>query len=210
MEVVRIENTYRRANSYIIDSGSESVLLVDLGGPSVDLLADWLHKKSKKVGALLLTHEHADHCIGLLQRDLIGGFKIYCSQYCGANISNPKRNFSEYSSAIPILDSDLSFYTVHDRQTLDITGVEVMALSTPGHSPGCTSFAIGRHLFTGDSLIPGIPIVTQLPGGNKETSKISKAKIEDEINPNTLICPGHGPIVSGKSYFSGAYSLDWV
>lgn len=42
---------------------------------------------------------------------------------------------------------------VEDGETLEVDGISVHAVSTPGHTPGSTSWLVeGRHLFVGDAL----------------------------------------------------------
>ena len=42
---------------------------------------------------------------------------------------------------------------VEDGETLEVDGISVYAVSTPGHTPGSTSWLVeGRHLFVGDAL----------------------------------------------------------
>ena len=67
-------------------------------------------------------------------------------------------------------------------------------LETPGHNWGCLTYKIENYLFTGDSYIPNVKVVTKLKGGDRDASKKSLQKIMDNISENTIICPGHGEI----------------
>ena len=49
---------------------------------------------------------------------------------------------------------------------------------------------MGEYLFTGDSYISGIKVVTNLPGGNKELAAQSLEKIL-ELAKGKILCPGH-------------------
>jgi glyoxylase-like metal-dependent hydrolase (beta-lactamase superfamily II) len=74
------------------------------------------------------------------------------------------------------------------------TDCYIKVLETAGHNKGCLSFIIKEGIFTGDSLIPGIPVVTKLKSGNKEDAIKSILKIQKLLGVNQIIFPGHGPI----------------
>lgn len=67
-------------------------------------------------------------------------------------------------------------------------------LETKGHNEGSLSFAIKEGIFTGDALIPGIPVVAKLKSGNKEHAKKSVQIIYQSLESEQNIYPGHGPI----------------
>ncbi len=70
-------------------------------------------------------------------------------------------------------------------------GVKLKVYATPGHHPSCLTFFVENYLFTGDSYIPGVKVVTNLPGGNKKKAQESVKKII-ELAEGKIICPGHG------------------
>ena|SRR5919198_5431617 len=83
-------------------------------------------------------------------------------------------------------------FTIEDGQTLPFGGQALQAIHTPGHTPGSTSFLIGPHLFTGDTLFPGGP-------GNTQRDPQRFARIIDsirqrlfELPDETVVYPGHG------------------
>ena len=53
-------------------------------------------------------------------------------------------------------------------------------------------------MFTGDSYIPNVEVVTKLKGGNKEESKKSLEKIKKLMEEGTIVCAGHGEVKSGE------------
>ena len=76
-------------------------------------------------------------------------------------------------------------------ETFDQKG-HISVLETPGHDWSCLSYGIENYLFTGDSFIPKVKVVTKLRGGNRAASKESLRKILNHSDENTIICPGHG------------------
>jgi hypothetical protein len=67
---------------------------------------------------------------------------------------------------------------------------------------GCLTYKIGNYLFTGDSFIPNVPVVTKLKGGNKLVNIDSLIIIHSYINENTVVCSGHGRIFTGHELTS--------
>lgn len=62
---------------------------------------------------------------------------------------------------------------------------------TPGHCPSCLTYSVGQYLFTGDSYIPGMAIVTNLPKGDKLLAQSSLERIM-ALAEGKSICAGHG------------------
>ena len=74
-------------------------------------------------------------------------------------------------------------------------GVDMEFIETPGHHPSCVCFKAGNYLYTGDSFMPGVPVVTKLKGGNRVQAAESEERIVSLIEENTILCPGHGEII---------------
>lgn len=64
----------------------------------------------------------------------------------------------------------------------------VSIIPTPGHNPSCLTFMIDQMIFSGDSYIPGVKTVTNLPGGNRAQAEESIRKI---LSFGGTIYPGH-------------------
>ena len=82
---------------------------------------------------------------------------------------------------------------------LDINGIELSIMHTPGHSPGSISIyqPENRYLFTGDLIFQEGVGRTDLPGGDGNLLKASIQRLMD-LDVEYLL-PGHGEIVSGKA-----------
>lgn len=198
--ITAIVNDYRLANTYIVELEDKQVALIDLGGPSVDKLLKWLVSNNKEIAAAFLTHEHADHCVGLLQKKRLGDFPIYCSAQCGINIADKRLNFSLYSDEIETFEAIIGYTPVEDFEAIEIAGHLFKIFHTPGHSPGSICIQLdGERLFSGDTMLKGVKTLLTLPSSNKEDFKISMDKIQKHLNPGQLIYPGHGD----SFHFSG-------
>ena len=63
-------------------------------------------------------------------------------------------------------------------------------MATPGHCPSCLTFYTKNYVFTGDSYIPEVPVVTKLPKGNRALAEVSKEKIL-KLSEDRKIMAGH-------------------
>jgi glyoxylase-like metal-dependent hydrolase (beta-lactamase superfamily II) len=178
----------------------DEIFLVDIG---------WLDPVLKKmtdkqfISGVFLTHAHYDHIIDI--NKLIQNFPeciIYCSEYTSQCLYSEKLNLSFYHQD-PIMLQKGTIKTVRHLDCINIfNDIEVMVFETPGHNPGCISYQIGNYLFTGDSYIPGYPVVTKLKGGSKLESENSLKLIRSLLSHESVICPGHFNMVDYNEFAS--------
>jgi len=84
-----------------------------------------------------------------------------------------------------------SVHVVQDNEKLRLSNdLTAIAVFTPGHSPACISWQVGDVLFTGDSYIPGIKTVTNVPHADKVLAAQSEKLIRDMAQTCTIY-PGH-------------------
>jgi hydroxyacylglutathione hydrolase len=190
MIVQQIVHPSFTSNTYIISNPIEDyVWLVDIGNFEgvMEQIAD-----NKRINGVFLTHYHYDHIYGI--NKLVNKFpncQIYASPHTIEGLYSAKMNLSFYHETPIIFEGDkYSFLKENDKLNL-FPNICLEVIETPGHNSGCLSFKVGDYLFTGDSYIPDIDVVTKLKGGNKDESKISLEKIKSKITPQTIICPGH-------------------
>jgi hydroxyacylglutathione hydrolase len=83
--------------------------------------------------------------------------------------------------------------TVAGDETLELAGLELDVIFTPGHSPGHVTYSVrdGEALFSGDVLFQGSVGRVDLPGGDWTTLLESIRKLVDEHPPQTAVYPGH-------------------
>lgn len=79
-----------------------------------------------------------------------------------------------------------------DGQFLEIEGISITIIETPGHSGGSVSLLVDGKLFTGDLLFSGSVGRMDLPGGSFEALSDSLRKISS-LPKETEVYPGHGP-----------------
>jgi len=159
-------------NSYIISDSRDigSVIVVDapLGSEStVQAIGD------REVEALLFTHHHGDHWQGFETLRAITS----APAYAGATEIN--------------LDPDKQIRPIAEGQIFKLGENKIIAMHTPGHTPGSTCFLVGGAVLTGDVLFPGGPGLT---GSNEDllTSVKSITSRLHPLAPQTVVLPGHG------------------
>jgi len=93
------------------------------------------------------------------------------------------------ASMLPAYD-----FVIDDDTDLSIGRLRLRTIHTPGHTPGSTCFELVGHpvLFSGDTLFPGGPGTTALPGGDFGAIIESIDRRLMTLPPATLVFPGHG------------------
>lgn len=166
--------------------------LVDCGDvhPLVDSISS-LVGNSFVIKGVLLTHAHYDHIYGLPRlKELFPDVRVYTNEVGKEMLGSDKLNMSKYHQDPIVIDSE-NVALCEDGFEIDLfAGAKAKVHYTPGHNDSCMTFGIGDYLFTGDSYIPGIKVVTNLPGGNKVLALESLKRIK-KLAEGKIICPGH-------------------
>lgn len=197
VEVNHIVNSVYSSRTYILsEPGGTGFWLVDCGDmpPLVDMISS-LGGGSFRIKGVLLTHAHYDHMYGLPR--LIEKFQdvlVYTNEIGRKMLGSEKLNMSKYHEDPIVVDAD-NVVVCEDGSEIELfEGVIAKVYATPGHNGSCLTYEVGEYLFTGDSYIPGIKVVTNLPGGNKELAAQSLETIF-ELAEGKILCPGH--VVTG-------------
>jgi glyoxylase-like metal-dependent hydrolase (beta-lactamase superfamily II) len=85
-------------------------------------------------------------------------------------------------------------FTIPDDDKIAVGDLRLRTIHTPGHTAGSTCFLLEGHpvIFSGDTLFPGGPGNTSLPGGNFDRIIESIDRRLFTLPSELLVLPGHG------------------
>ena len=175
---------YGSANVYLVgNDDTKEALIIDPAAFTIGLL-QFIEEKGYDVKAVLITHKHTHHVAGLGTL-----LKIYDARVYSSNAE---------VSGVPCS-------VVHDGDEFSACGMDITALSVPGHSADSLVFRIGKLLFTGDALYAGLI--------GKPLSQYNHGLLTDQLSRKLLnqaddcvILPAHGPpssVAAEKHYNLG-------
>ena len=182
-------------NCYVLRSSGEAkdCLVIDAGFDS-EQLVDFLHEQKLNPVALVLTHGHIDHIAGVnALRDKFPDMKVYIHQLDAEMLEEPLSNLSAMTGAAFVADP--ADVTMDDLDVIEIAGIKLQVLLTPGHTPGGISLYSAEYgvVFSGDALFADSVGRTDFPGGSM-TQLVSGIKEKLFTLPDeTKVYPGHGP-----------------
>ena len=190
LRVTTFVNGKWRQNCYLISNAQGEALIIDPGSDPeaiVELITDLVVRPV----AILNTHAHYDH-IGAIS-DLMQRYQIpFFLHGDDAKLLKQANLYkilfeTKNSIAIPPFGEDFAKWP----EDLRMAGFSVRVIHTPGHTAGGVCLLIGSNLFSGDTLMPGGPGRTDLPGGDKVKLKDSLQKLR-ELPEDFLVYSGHG------------------
>lgn len=158
--VLRFDFGFLSSNAYAIIPDSYRAMLVDPGMVDAQALIRWFEAEGLSIAGVILTHEHADHCIAVNELYQSQEFIFFCSEDCLHNIACSRQNFSSYHETIDDFTIDIPAKVVIDSEYIVFSGISFQAILTPGHSPGGICVSMNNCLFTGDTILNGISSVT--------------------------------------------------
>lgn len=184
-------------NCFLV-KGRDKIALVDSGTkPNVGGLLSGLERLGimpGQVSFVLHTHGHADH-IGLdgLFPDAVIG--MHADDAKKINAGNAVFACAQFFSGT-ILPKVSLFLA--DRQEIDLGGLKLVVLHTPGHTSGSVCFLLEPEmlLFSGDTLFVDGFGRTDLPSGNAKKLVESLKKLQKM--PFKALFPGHGQFLLGR------------
>jgi glyoxylase-like metal-dependent hydrolase (beta-lactamase superfamily II) len=171
--------------------GADTALIVDPGDEPQKLLGALESLRIATLDAILITHTHFDHVGAVAPVARATNAPVYCPELEKGVLANimdyvPWPGFGPFES----YDAD---HTVAGGEQLNLAGLTLDVLFTPGHSPGHVTYAIADHeaLFSGDVLFQGSVGRVDLPGGDWPTLLGSIESLVNAYPPETTVYPGH-------------------
>ena len=170
--------------------GADRALIVDPGDEADRILAA-VDELGVGVDAILLTHTHFDHVGAVAPVARATGAPVYCPELETFVLADINR-FVPFAGFGPFEDYDAD-ETVAGGERLQLAGMDIEVLHTPGHSPGHVTYAIEEEgaLFSGDVLFQGSVGRVDLPGGDWDTLLASLGTLVDRFDEETTVYPGH-------------------
>lgn len=171
-------------NCYILtDETTMKSAVIDPGGDS-NMILDYLERNHMECVAVLLTHGHMDHTMGVenILRDT--GVPVYVHRLDWAP---PKTGKLDYRFIEPV-NVDCRFYEEGD--VVPVGNLQVKVLHTPGHTPGGVTLLCEKAMFSGDTLFRGSCGRVDLEGGDASTELASLKRLA-EIPGDYEVYPGH-------------------
>ena len=166
---------------------------------AADEVIDFVKAQELDVEWILETHVHADHLTAApyLQEKLGGIIGI------GGVVKEVQSTFKKvFNCGDEVADDGSQFqHLFQDGETVEVGGMTIEVMATPGHTPACIIYKIGDAVFVGDTLfMPDFGTARcDFPGGDARTLYRSIQKIFS-YPPETrlFMCHDYGP--NGRDY----------
>lgn len=193
LQVSHVINEVLASRTYILSmEGVPHFWLVDCGDvqPLLERIVA-IGGERFVVKGVLLTHVHYDHIYGLpLMTKLFPSLRVYTNKAGCEALSNERLNMSKYHCD-PVCYEGPNVVVCGEGAEIELfEGVSAKVYEVPGHNPSCLCFEVGKYLFSGDAWIPGMKVVTTLPGADKQLASLSQDRIQ-ALAQGKVVCPGH-------------------
>ncbi|MFQ5967204.1 MAG: MBL fold metallo-hydrolase [Acidimicrobiia bacterium] len=186
---------FAQTNAYVVaaEHGGPAVLID--APPDPDSLLEQLKKHDLAAVALLITHGHVDHVGGAGQVVRQAEIRAYVHPADDFLTLDPDTQLRGLFGMLPPGDyaPPARFESLADGQRLELAGLTIDVIHTPGHTPGHCCFLTEGTLFSGDQLFAGSIGRTDLPGGDYGALMDSMARKILPLADELIVLPGHGP-----------------
>ncbi len=183
-------------NCYIIgDEESGAGALIDPGDEAARI-ALAVEQTKLDVEKIIITHAHIDH-VGAVAT-LVDEYACPVLMHAEAEpmlkqLPTQAMMMGMRFGKVPKVDG-----YIEDEEVLEVGGLRLRSLYTPGHAPGHLSFYLEDEtlVFSGDALFAGSVGRVDLPGGSMEVLLRSIGQRLLTLPDETQVCSGHGPQTS--------------
>jgi hydroxyacylglutathione hydrolase len=178
-------------NCFIVrHKDAPTAVIVDPGDEAERILEAVERLGIETVEAILITHTHFDHVGAVAPVARVTDAPVYCPELETDVLANLNDYTWQGFGPFESYDAD---HTVAGGETLELAGLTIDVIFTPGHSPGHVTYALADHeaLFSGDVLFQGSVGRVDLPGGDWPTLLQSIESLVSTYPAETTVYPGH-------------------
>lgn len=180
-----------QTNCYIISNEDTKEAVVFDPGDFPEKVEQYLKDNDLTCKAILLTHGHFDHILGV--HDLVERIngKVYAQENEARLLQEPELNSSARVGRPCSLTPDV---LLKDQEEISLAGFTIRVIHTPGHTAGgaCYYFPELEILISGDTLFRGDIGRSDLPTGNGQQLVESIQQKLMILSDNVKVYPGHG------------------
>ncbi len=167
------------ANAYLVTTGGNRAVLFDAGASHAELHRAW-PRQIEQLEAVFVTHYEAEH---------IGGLEVVMQETGLPHFYGPPNGRWKNCSGLA------------EAQTVEVAGLRITALQTPGHAAehNCYGVGLAGRTGPGDVLISGDLIFAGSLGGGYfccQRQMKHARRVLELLPDHTVIAPGHGPITT--------------
>jgi hydroxyacylglutathione hydrolase len=180
-------------NCYVIgDEETGAGALVDPGDEAARI-ALAVEQTGLDIGQIIITHAHIDH---------VGAVAALADEYACPVLMHAEAEpmlqqlptqammMGLRFGRVPVVDRH-----IEDEELIDVGGLRMRSLYTPGHAPGHLAFYVADEglVLSGDALFAGSVGRTDLFGGDMDLLLRSINERLLTLPDETRVLPGHGP-----------------
>lgn len=164
-------------------------ICIDPGDQAEDILA-MAREMGVKIKAIANSHAHVDHILGVgdIKNETGARFLMHRDE---AAIAAQAAKSALMLVGREVADPPTPDYHPEDGDVVEVEGVKLTVIHTPGHTPGSLSFYSEGMLFSGDTLFAGSIGRTDLPGGDYDQEMASIIDKLLVLPDDTRVLPGH-------------------
>jgi glyoxylase-like metal-dependent hydrolase (beta-lactamase superfamily II) len=181
-------------NAYVIgDEESGEAVLID-PVDQAETLVQVAEESNWKIRLILATHAHFDHVLASAKLKELTGAPFYIHHEAAEWLKNlPETGVRFTGQPFPEAGVPDRLLTT-ESETLEVSGIKLETLYTPGHAPGHLSFFMRDHgiVFSGDSLFAGTVGRTDIPGSDSALLMHSIREQLMTLDDDVTVLPGHG------------------
>jgi glyoxylase-like metal-dependent hydrolase (beta-lactamase superfamily II) len=176
-------------NCWLIgNTRSKEAICVDPGGTPAQVL-ELAKQMGMTIKYIANSHGHIDHIAGVggLRRET--GAKVLMHQNDVEMLRHAKDMGLRFGMEVEEPGDPDAF--LNDLDAIDVDGLKLQVLHTPGHTQGSICFYVPGVVFAGDTLFAGSVGRTDLPGGDMDQEMASICDRLLALPDDTLVLPGH-------------------
>jgi hydroxyacylglutathione hydrolase len=133
----------------------------------------------------LVTHTHPDHVGGgFAGMDIAGVTELLEKSKAKVVVHKAEAEFIKGLSPSDMIKTD-------NGDKVDVGGLEIQLMHTPGHTPGSQCFLVGNRVVSGDTLFIDACGRVDFPGGNPEQMYYSLTQKLMALPDDMILFPGH-------------------